>query len=76
MFFVAKGNLKGYNLKGIYSIMLKFVEKIATYITNKTLLGNLLILKMFMLTAISVRLLRVYLCRFTKHCITFHWNRI
>ena len=49
---------------------------IATYITNKTVSGNLLILKTFTLTAIPVRLLWVSLCQFTKHCIIFHWNRI
>ena len=64
--------LKSYNLKGIYSIILKFVEMIA----NETVSGYLLILKTFTLTAIPVRLLWVSLCRFTKHCITFHWNRI
>ena len=60
---------KSYNLKGIYSIILKFVEMIATYITNKTVSGNLLILKTFTLTVIPVRLLWVSLWRFTKHCI-------
>ena len=39
---------------------------IATYITNKTVSGNLLILKTFTLIAIPVRLLGVSLCRFTK----------
>ena len=64
--------LNSYNSKGIYSIILKFVEMIATYVMNKSVSGNLPILKTFTLIAIPVRLLWVSLCRFTKHCITFH----
>ena len=45
---------------------LKFVEMIATYITNKTLSGKLLILKTFALTAIPMRSLWFSLCRFYK----------
>ena len=57
--------LKSYNSKGIYSIILKFVEMIATCITNKIVSGNFLILKNFTLIAIPVHLLWVSLCRFT-----------
>ena len=66
MYFSLWGyTLKSYNLDGIYSIILKFVEMIATYLHHKTLFGKLLIVKTITLTAILVRLLLFFLCRFT-----------
>ena len=50
-----------FNLKRIYSIILTFVEMIATFIAHKSKSGNLLILKTFKLTAILLHLFWVSL---------------